>query len=121
VGKVVSANRLRLLRVISVELFVIKNYGCWRLVLQQHECLPQTTQSGQLLYIRRQVVLLARYYSPSKPLNNAAECGVKWQISLWVLSLTNTASLCLIFFRCDVGELYHRQFRTTQTMQLTNL
>jgi len=28
VGKIVSANRLRLLRVIRVEMFVIKNYGC---------------------------------------------------------------------------------------------
>jgi hypothetical protein len=42
VEKIVSANLLCLLRVLSVELFVIKNYGFWRLVIPQHdqECLP---------------------------------------------------------------------------------
>ena len=88
VGKIVSANRLRLLRLISVELFVIMNCGCRRLVSPQHdqERLPQITQSGQLFYVHHQVVLLASCYSFSESLNNATECGVMWQISFWVLS-----------------------------------
>jgi hypothetical protein len=71
-----------------VELFVIKNYGCGGWSFHKHDQgLHQTTHCGELVYVHRQAILLTSCYSVSKPLNNATECGVMWQISFGVLSL----------------------------------